>query len=329
MSTMQLSPICFGKIPTFGDFVRHNAASKEVEVLDQWLQEGLVFAKNRLHPNLDLAYRKAPSYYFIFHSNENTRSLIGLISPSFDKIGRRYPFLVAIAMDDVLLQSNRAQLIPAVLSPFLGKAATLVKEAVEGRIMENLGEMVENLSGSIELTDENYFTRYDEFKKSTDMNLFVNRLLGHFESMKKYQLFHNLTEFLRPLKGYDIRQLNYGLRFPLGKEAALNVFEVAFWQEMIYKFFPTYTAVPYIFFSSDPSVYHAYLFLFFRLPSPNNYVNLLQVDLENDLVYKLDGEGAMDINSIESKLSPGLKELLNQPDLDLSSFLQQFLQLEG
>jgi type VI secretion system protein ImpM len=328
MSTMQLSPICFGKIPTFGDFVRHNAASKEVEVLDQWLQEGLIFAKNRLHPNLDLAYKKAPVYHFVFPSNQDTRSLIGLISPSFDKIGRKYPFLVAVAMDNALIHSNRAQLIPAVLGPFLGKATALVKEAVEGRINENLGEMVENLGSSIDLADDYYSSHYDEFKKSTDLTRFMDGLFGHFESMKKYQLFHNLNEFLRPLKGYDIRQLNYGLRFPLGKEAAQNVFEVAFWQEMIYQFFPTYSAVPYIFYSSDPSVYHAYLFLFFRLPSPNNFANLLQVDLENDQVYKLDAAGATDVNIIESKLSSGLKELLNQPDLDLSSFLQQFLLLE-
>ena len=325
---MQLSPICFGKIPTFGDFVRHNAAIKEVEVLDQWLQEGLVFAKNRLHPNLDLTYKKAPVYHFVFPSNQDTRSLIGLVSPSFDKVGRKYPFLVAVAIDNSFIRSNRVQLIPAVLGPFLGKAAALVKEAVEGQIFENLGEMVENLGGNIDLADDYYSSHYDEFKKSTDLTRFLNGLFGNFESIKKYQIFHNLNEFLRPLKGYDIRQLNYGLRFPLGKESALNVFEVAFWQEMIYKFFPTYTSIPHVFYSSDSSVYHAYLFLFFRLPSPNNFVNLLQVDLENDLVYKLDGEGAMDINSIESKLSPGLKELLNQPDLDLSSFLQQFLLLE-
>ena len=36
---------CYGKLPIFADFIRHNYRTPEVEQLDQWFQEGIYFAR--------------------------------------------------------------------------------------------------------------------------------------------------------------------------------------------------------------------------------------------------------------------------------------------
>ncbi len=326
MSDMQFSPVCFGKIPAFGDFVRYNAASKDVEALDQWLQEGLFFAKNRLHPNWDLAYKKASAYHFIFPSNENARSLIGLFSPSWDKIGRKYPFLVALSIDNAFIHSNQPGLAPLIFSPFMEKAGLFITEAIQGQITQNIPATVEGLGSTLDQLPGNTFNLYDGYKNNTSLSEYFNRLFGPFDREKKYQVFHNLVDLLKPLKGYDVRQLNYGLRFPLGTDSQFRIYEVAFWLEIVYKFLPAYSGIPHIFYSSYNAINHYYLFLFFRSPSPNNFVNLMQVNLDNDLIYKLD-DVASDPGNFENKVSPELKDLLTNTDLNLGGFLQQFLQL--
>ncbi|MGH7450302.1 MAG: TagF domain-containing protein, partial [bacterium] len=41
MSSANFPAGCFGKLPSYGDFIRHNAASREALDFDQWIQQGL------------------------------------------------------------------------------------------------------------------------------------------------------------------------------------------------------------------------------------------------------------------------------------------------
>ncbi|MGH9363063.1 MAG: type VI secretion system-associated protein TagF, partial [Thermoanaerobaculia bacterium] len=39
---------CFGKLPIFADFIRHNAGGREAGQFDRWLQEGMALSQQVL-----------------------------------------------------------------------------------------------------------------------------------------------------------------------------------------------------------------------------------------------------------------------------------------
>ncbi|MBD3274434.1 MAG: type VI secretion system-associated protein TagF, partial [Candidatus Marinimicrobia bacterium] len=80
---------CFGKLPQFGDFVRINASSQEIQAFDRWLQEGLYYAKKSLAAQFDSTFDASPIQRFLFAIPELKRMLIGVLIPGKDKVGRR------------------------------------------------------------------------------------------------------------------------------------------------------------------------------------------------------------------------------------------------
>jgi type VI secretion system ImpM family protein len=85
---------CYGKLPIFADFIRHNYRTPEVEQLDQWFQEGIYFARQSLGGRWEAGYDKGPSFRFLFRPSGSAKFLIGAGAPGADKVGRRYPFAV-------------------------------------------------------------------------------------------------------------------------------------------------------------------------------------------------------------------------------------------
>ena len=77
--------MCFGKLPAFGDFVRHNAGGRDALAFDQWLQQGLYPARLQLGHAWESSFRAAPSYNFLFSPENSEGFLLGLLQPSHDR----------------------------------------------------------------------------------------------------------------------------------------------------------------------------------------------------------------------------------------------------
>lgn len=79
---------CFGKVPSYGDFVSFNAESDDASALATWLEEGVASSPG--------APAAAHDQYlqFVWRPRASRRALIGVLWPSADAAGRRFPFVL-------------------------------------------------------------------------------------------------------------------------------------------------------------------------------------------------------------------------------------------
>lgn len=88
----------YGKIPHRGDFVRFNLPQLFITVWDDWLQQLMAFGKAQ-HPDWSDQFSQAPDVRFIISSGiAGNTAWTGLMKPSSDKVGRQFPFTLAMSL---------------------------------------------------------------------------------------------------------------------------------------------------------------------------------------------------------------------------------------
>ena len=102
----------FGKIPSRGDFVRARLPRLLVEAWDGWLQRVMPAAERELGRRWNTAWQVAPVWRFALPAGQcGPRPLLGLWLPSVDRVGRRFPLMIAAetmagdGSDDLLLDA--------------------------------------------------------------------------------------------------------------------------------------------------------------------------------------------------------------------------------
>ena len=82
----------FGKMPALGDFFRLGAEREFVTPWDHWLQASLLQAQADLGAGFEAAYMSAPIWRFALPpSVAGTQGVVGVLMPSVDRVGRRFP----------------------------------------------------------------------------------------------------------------------------------------------------------------------------------------------------------------------------------------------
>ena len=82
----------YGKMPALGDFFRLGAAREFVTPWDIWLQSTLLTARQDLGAQFDDCYMSAPIWRFSLPpSVAGTQGVVGVLMPSVDRVGRRFP----------------------------------------------------------------------------------------------------------------------------------------------------------------------------------------------------------------------------------------------
>jgi protein phosphatase/serine/threonine-protein phosphatase Stp1 len=86
----------FGKLPSYGDFVRRGLPSAFVDPWDAWLQRGLGAARDTLGPGFDAAWAAAPVWRFCLPAGVCGESAVaGVLLSSQDSVGRRFALTLA------------------------------------------------------------------------------------------------------------------------------------------------------------------------------------------------------------------------------------------
>jgi len=89
----------YGKLPCAGDFVHRRLAHRLVTAIDEWLRDGLAMLRTS-DPQWRGAYEGAPIWNCAIPAAV-TRSgftLVGLIAPSHDRVGRDFPLCAGVAL---------------------------------------------------------------------------------------------------------------------------------------------------------------------------------------------------------------------------------------
>lgn len=87
----------FGKLPSHGDFVARGLAAMDRDALDRWLSAGLKDARAAFGPDFDALYDHAPAWRFAAMEGEGDKAVAGVLAPSIDRAGRRYPLYLVLA----------------------------------------------------------------------------------------------------------------------------------------------------------------------------------------------------------------------------------------
>jgi type VI secretion system protein ImpM len=98
MSGTVAAPGIFGKLPARADFLTRGLAMSFTEPWHAWLVRGLLFAAEDLAARFEPAYMAAPVWRFIIPSGAcGPVPAAGVMMPSVDAVGRRFPLTLAAA----------------------------------------------------------------------------------------------------------------------------------------------------------------------------------------------------------------------------------------
>jgi type VI secretion system protein ImpM len=84
--------VVVGKLPSHGDFVARGVDARERHAIDAWLTASMAHAREQLGASFEEAFDCAPPWQFAWHDQRWTA---GVLAPSVDSAGRRFPLLVA------------------------------------------------------------------------------------------------------------------------------------------------------------------------------------------------------------------------------------------
>ena len=89
-------PGWFGKIPNLGDFASRRLPDEFIRPWDDWLQHGMVTARERFGDAWPDAYLVAPiRRFWVGPGVLGAASWAGLLMPSVDRVGRHFPLTIA------------------------------------------------------------------------------------------------------------------------------------------------------------------------------------------------------------------------------------------
>ncbi|WP_106515649.1 type VI secretion system-associated protein TagF [Allosphingosinicella deserti] len=83
----------FGKLPTHGDFLARGLSPAERDALDGWMSAGLSDVRGKLGAEFEDLYDRAPPWRFVTRAGALMNA--GVMIPSIDSAGRRFPFYLA------------------------------------------------------------------------------------------------------------------------------------------------------------------------------------------------------------------------------------------
>lgn len=306
----------FGKLPHYPDFIKYNASSNEVIDFDEWIQQGLMIAKERLQNDWSDAYRSAPIYCFLFPSDDKQNILMGVMRSSNDLSGRKYPFIALQKIILAELPEHSAYHLPIIYNEFLDKSETFVKNANDIDRLEYLTTQFDQMAFLAENEVDSLINQYDKFLLNTTQEEFYHQIGIDFDNSTRYLILKNLNDILLPFRDQNVSGFSLGLRFPLSNGNKYH-FETAFWMHTSMQICNNFNLPPFVFWTAQkPSCV-----LFFKKPSASEYTILIKPDKSWESIYVMNSDG--DREDLIDDFPPEYKSILQIPDLPLSDFLQE------
>ena len=122
------APGFFGKLPARGDFLTRALPRSFVDPWDRWLQAGMAGLPPGRLPVPDGGWRQAPTWRFALMPGLcGPAGMAGILAPSADRVGRRFPLTVAVPLpDDAALAA-----LPDALSAWFDALGGVVANALD------------------------------------------------------------------------------------------------------------------------------------------------------------------------------------------------------
>ena len=217
----------FGKLPTAGDFVRSGTGSAIATDLEQFLHGGVdAFHQERCSPDVFDAGR---TYGFLFRSTDPrvAEGLVGLLSPSRDAVGRRFPFVVFDTIDGRQTQGGNGYLLPLAAGDFLEHALRLARRpTLSAADLPRDLSMVEPVGGRFDQLSR----EYGGWAATTRLGSVWGSIFGDPHSRYPTDAVIGIAASVEPWRGHARPPTSLSVRLPLG---AGGTAAVVFWLDVV------------------------------------------------------------------------------------------------
>ena len=290
----------FGKVPAAGDFIAVNTSSAIGRQLDQWLRDGIdnVLARRKPPPQQPLR--------FLYRDPAGQTACIGVMVPSADKVGRRFP-ICAYAELDVTEATLRFSAMPAAYAPFLDHAARIFTEQARTAPVEELARQIAGLQLPTASEIQEATDWADEALKATPGQTLLEALFGPVAEGVHYHALNMARAACLRLRGNaaDIADTL------LDCHASDDV-QLLFWMRLIGALLQWRTAPPCVIWNAADSRDHR---LIFALGSPDPAIVhfLADPNLTAERLWPMKTNNATTIQRGRASLPPGLLAALEPP----------------
>jgi type VI secretion system protein ImpM len=310
----------FGKTPLMGDFLRVGAGGPAGEALEQWVEQGLGLAEGKRSSTWPSVYAAGATYAFIFRpprASPAREALVGVIKPSVDSVGRRFP-LVVYAPALPRAQLPWPHVLPIALGDFFDGAATLLMEAdtVTGiadmqvalrRVpLPHLGDADRNAK------------EYDAWAASTPLGHAWNVVYGSDQSLSVPRAIHTLWEAVAPFRGMEAPATKLGLRLPLGPG---GIAAAAFWLDTVRRLARSPGELRTCFWCFDGESGSAIVQL--GDTPASTLGELWSPDANSEYLCDLTAPASVDVGRFLTRLPPHVAEALQAPQALVRDFLDR------
>ncbi len=219
MSTAQFPICCSGKLPVDREFIRQGVTTDVVGKLEQWFANGIHETGVALGDGWEAAFDARPPVQFFYMPPEQDEWLAGVIRPSFDAVGRRYPFLIAAVCGQHYFDGEAVLLLPAAVGTFLAHAAQMHAEVMHPHV--DLRALLERIGAMRVRMDPVGLQRWSEhYLTAQTGEVFWQRHLGSADDPRKYLVLDRLATELR-----DHARSGCAVRLPPARDAG----DAGFW----------------------------------------------------------------------------------------------------
>ncbi len=295
----------FGKLPIFNDFVKYNAGNQEIIVMDNWLQEGMVLAKQKLKNDWKLVYRNSLPLSFFYPFTGTDKFISGVIYPSNDKSDRDFPFLIFFDFN-----KNIFDRISFFLEPLFFNNEFRSFDQVFNNISINtsISDLTENINQiSANISEEKVNEHYQAFINSSLQEDYWLRILKDFIDEQKYFIINNI---LNP----EIKNSTLALKFDFTSTDENSVLDMCFLINMVFVSKGN-SFLPAVFWTKDVHN-NLSLYIFPSKPSPLNYLDMICPTENSGRIFNVNDKIGF------SQVSSSIKDFLNNDEKNLKDLLQ-------
>jgi len=222
----------FGKTPRMGDFLRVGAGGPAGEALEQWVEQGLALAEAKRGNAWASIYSAGATYAFVFRPPRGSsarEALVGVIKPSVDAVGRRFPLVVyAPALPRTAVPWPHV--LPIALGDFFDAAANLLLEADSVTGVADMQAALRRVPVPLLADADRSAQEYDAWAATTLLGHAWSVVYGGEQAMSAPRAVHTISEAVAPFRGEEAPGTKLGLRLPLGPG---GVAAATFWLDTV------------------------------------------------------------------------------------------------
>lgn len=311
---------CFGKLPLSPEFIRVNAKGATLEAFDQWIQEGLLWCREKLGPQWRRDFLQSETWHFLFQTPNQEEWLIGVISPSHDKAGRGFPMMLFLRFENSDGDHTIIPMLPLLLQDFLEKAKNLLQEEWKNLSLVEFRQKVSQLIHVSPLRKEQVSQLYHEFLHSYSLKTFLRVCGTSTQRLTELDVKEMVQKMITESRPSSNSQMGDLMSFPLINEPAFP-FEIPFWMEYVSSLNGKPMSAPLLFWNKSPSKGRA-VFLTQNAPvTPKSFGTLIESNENLETVWKMRSLDETERLSDDEEMHHGLQPTENIQDNTLNCLL--------